>query len=45
MGDSRGHFDGDTLVVETEDRRFTPVDANTLDYQITIDDPKTWTRP
>lgn len=68
MGDSRGHFDGDTLVVETTNftdrtgigpngggtlnsdalkivERFTPVDANTLDYQITIDDPKTWTRP
>jgi hypothetical protein len=68
MGDSRGHFEGDTLVVETTNftdrtgigpngggtpnsealkivERFTPVDASSLDYEITIDDPKTWTRP
>jgi len=25
--------------------RFTPVDANTIDYQATIDDPKMFTRP
>ena len=25
--------------------RFTRVDANTLDYRVTVDDPKTWTRP
>jgi hypothetical protein len=25
--------------------RFTPVDANTLRYQFTVEDPKTWTAP
>jgi hypothetical protein len=64
MGDSRGHWEGSTLVVETtnfipqssvnntptsEDlkliERFTRVDANTLTYQVTIDDPQTWTQP
>jgi hypothetical protein len=25
--------------------RFTPIDANTIDYQATIDDPKMYTRP
>jgi len=25
--------------------RFTRVDANTIEYQFTIDDPATWTRP
>src|SRR6204780_1551588 len=63
MGDSRGHWEGNTLVVETtnfldktvigqtpasEDlrliERFKRVDANTLDYSVTIDDPKTWTK-
>ncbi len=65
MGDPRGHFEGDTLVVETtnfiggkvdvggvpysEDlkltERFTRVDANTIDYKVTIDDPKTFIAP
>ena len=73
MGDSRGHWEGNTLVIETtnftdEDaigsngagypgdpghhsadmkltERLTLVDADTLHYQATIDDPKTWTRP
>ena len=61
-GDSRGHWEGDTLVVETTNytdktrwrdstanlrlvERFTRVDADTLLYQFTVDDPKTWTRP
>ena len=25
--------------------RFTPVDANTIEYEVTIDDPKVYTRP
>jgi hypothetical protein len=25
--------------------RFTPVDANTLRYEATVDDPTTWTAP
>jgi hypothetical protein len=65
MGDPRGHFEGNTLVVETtnfiggrvdvggapysEDlkltERFTRVDADTIDYKVTIDDPKTFTAP
>jgi hypothetical protein len=62
LGDSRGRWDGDTLVVETTNfsdktvfngstsglrmvERFTRVDANTLGYDVTFSDPKTWTRP
>ena len=73
MGDSRGHWQGNTLVIDTTNfngktsigsngvayngqggrtsdalhliERLTRVDANTLNYQVTIDDPKTWTRP
>jgi hypothetical protein len=62
MGDSRGRWDGDTLVVDTinfTDRtnfrgsganlhlveRFTRLDADTLEYRFTVEDPTTWTRP
>jgi hypothetical protein len=65
LGDSRGHWDGTTLVVETTNfrkdpgvvfqganpdtykitERFSRVDASTLNYEFTIDDPKTWTKP
>ena len=72
-GDSRGRWEGDTLVVETKHfngrswiatnaaagwlrgipqtdachlvERFTRVDANTIQYQATIDDPNVYTRP
>jgi hypothetical protein len=70
MGDSRGRWEGDTLVVEvtnftnkthvhparsiassvrhSEDlrvvERFTRLDAATMDYRFTVDDPKTFTR-
>ena len=63
-GDSRGRWDGDTLVVETTNflretnfmqgatsphltliERFTRVDADTLQYDVTVDDPAVWTRP
>jgi hypothetical protein len=64
FGDPRGHWEGDTLVVETTNftnrttlqqapttdkmkvtERFTRVDANTVKYQFTVDDPGTWTKP
>ena len=63
-GDARGHWDGDTLVVETRNflretnfmrgstsehltliERFTRVDANILQYDVTVDDPTVWTQP
>ena len=60
-GSSRGHWEGDTLVVETRNRRdasfrgatrdlrlterFTRAGADTLVYEVTLDDPRTWTRP
>ncbi len=61
-GDSRGRWDGDTMVVETTNfgdrtafrgssehlkvtERFTLVDATTIRYQFTVEDPHTWDRP
>jgi len=62
-GDSRGHWEGDTLVVDTTNyrqgsffrgassdklhvtERFTRSGPETLLYEITIDDPGTWTKP
>ena len=71
-GDSRGHWEGDTLVVETRNldhrvsalqpwsvfnsrsgsgegltmvERFTRVDADTLEYEIEVNDSQMYTRP
>ena len=66
MGDSRGHWEGDTLVVDVVDHndktwfdmagnfhsekmtlveRYTMLDADTIRYEVTIQDPKVFTRP
>jgi hypothetical protein len=66
LGESLGHWEGMTLVVETTNflpdvlqpnlrtrtsemlkmtERITRLDATTLKREITLEDPKTWTRP
>ena len=61
-GDSRGHWEGDTLVIETTNytdesgyrgassglkvtERLTRVSDDILNYEVTFDDPATWTAP
>ena len=61
-GDSRGRWEGDTLVVDTTNfspnsyfmgstgdlhliERWTRIGPNTLEYAVTMDDAKTWTKP
>lgn len=66
MGDSRGHWDQDTLVVDVADfndrtwfdkvgdfhsdalrviERYSFIDKDHLDYEVSIEDPKVFTRP
>jgi hypothetical protein len=62
MGDSRGHWEGETLVVDTMNftgqtafrgsganlhltERFTRMDAETLLYEFTVDDPESFAKP
>jgi hypothetical protein len=73
MGDSRGRWDGQTLVVDTTNysdkgwiatsaatgrikgipqsealhvvERFTRIDADTINYEVTIEDPQVYTKP
>jgi len=66
QGDSVGHWEGDTLVIDTTNsndktwmdtsgnfksdkvhvvERLAPVDANTINYEATIDDATMYTRP
>jgi hypothetical protein len=66
MGDSVGHWEGDTLVIDVTSQnsrtwfdiaanfhsdqihvveRITPVDANTINYEATIEDPKVYAKP
>ena len=62
FGDSRGRWEGNTLVVDVTNfspksdfmgarenlhlvERWTRVNANTLEYAVTIEDPTTWTKP
>jgi hypothetical protein len=65
MGDGRGHWEGNTLVIDTTNvrgarltytgdfhsenahivERLTFIDANTMNYEATVDDPTVFTRP
>ena len=61
-GDSRGRWEGDTLIIETTNfspkfpfrgstanlkltERYRRVDAETLEYEVTVEDPTVWVAP
>ena len=62
FGDSKGHWEGDTLVVDVTNftrrnnyrgssetlhliERFKRLGTSSLRYEVTVDDPHTWTKP
>jgi len=62
FGDSKAHWDGDTLVIDVTNftgkmpyrgssaslhlvEKYRRVDKDTLRYEVTVDDPHTWTKP
>jgi len=62
QGDPVGHWEGDTLVIDTTNftdrtayrnssenlhviEKLSRVDAETVDYQFTLEDPHTWAKP
>lgn len=66
MGDSRGHWDGNTLVIDVTNlngktwlddvgnfysdsehvtERLTPINPDTIQYEVTIDDPAVYEKP
>src|ERR1700726_3539865 len=61
-GDSRGHWEGNTLVIDVTNfspksnyqgsdenlhlvERWTRLDADSIEYAVTIEDPTVWTKP